>query len=129
MDLGRFRKYPHQDLIRIVADYLLREKKISGAAYTAFSSPKAIPPFVGVDDRRHYDANVQAYRESTRLTASSQKRLAILQENLSQEKSRTFNPKLKRYDEKVVAYRNGALSLGDYLEFQESSPTNSPSAS
>lgn len=121
IDLERFRKYPHQDVIRMIADYLRRENKISGPAYTAFTSPKEIPPVVGVDDRKHYDANVEAYRNSARLIASSKKQLASLQAMLASDKSKNFNPKLKDYDSRVEAYHKGVTSIGDYLQFLESS--------
>src|SRR5205807_400566 len=42
IDLTAFRAFPHQDTVHKVADYLLRENKISGPIHTAFVSSHAI---------------------------------------------------------------------------------------
>ena len=62
IDLSWYRAYPHADVIKAVADWLLKENKISGPVYTGFVSKAPIPKFVGIDDKNHYDANVEAYR-------------------------------------------------------------------
>jgi len=64
IDLSRFRESPYQTYIQKMATYLFKEKKISGPIHTAFMSENKIPPFIGVDDRTHYEANVEAYRQS-----------------------------------------------------------------
>ena len=64
MDFSWYRAYPYQDVVKAVADWLFKEDRISGPVYTAFTSKNAIPQFIGIDQKQHYDANVEAYRQS-----------------------------------------------------------------
>ncbi len=50
MDFSWYRAYPHQDAVKAVADYLLRDNRISGFVHTAFLSSAPIPSFVGIDE-------------------------------------------------------------------------------
>ena len=81
IDLNRFRKFPHQDAIHKVADYLLKTNKISGAIHAAFNSPKEIPELVGIDDAYHYHANVNAYRESSKQVQKNSEYLSKIKES------------------------------------------------
>ena len=103
IDLSRFREFPNQDAVRKAADYLLKENKISGPIHSAFTSPKPIPPFVGVDDSAHYHANVEAYRKSAPLVTGYKKRLAAVEKEVEREKSGVFNVKLLEFDKEVHA--------------------------
>ncbi|MBI3012169.1 MAG: hypothetical protein HYY63_00920, partial [Elusimicrobia bacterium] len=122
MDFTRFRNFPHQEAIRKVADYLLRQNKISGAVHTAYSSPHTIPPFVGVDDSSHYDANVEAYRQSVPLMQSCSQEISKMMAALEQEKQNVFDPELKEFDSCKNQYETGEIKLGDWLEKLSKSP-------
>ncbi len=125
INLRPFKQFPHPDIVQEVADCLLRNNQISGAAYAMLESSKAIPPIVGVDDRRHYDANVRAYRRSTELTPSLERRVEGVEKKISLRKIETFNSDLAAFDAQVQAYRKGDLKIGKYLEIlaeQRSSP-------
>jgi len=115
IDLSAFRKIPEKEIVRQVADYLLRENKISGAVHTAFTSPTDIPPFLGVDHPSHYAANVQAYKNSASLVKNHKKYVARLQKELKARKKRTFNPSLIQFDRLVDQYQRGEISLSQYL--------------
>jgi 4-alpha-glucanotransferase len=117
IDLSRFRAFPDQDAVRKVADYLLREHKISGPVHAAFTSAADIPPFIGVDDRAHYEANISAYRQSaSRLKAYKDQR-AAREKDLSRRKAAVFNAALSAFDSQVEAYRRNNSSLGDHVQF------------
>jgi len=62
--LTAYRDFKDKEATRIVAEYLLRENRISGAVHAALTSPSDIPAVVGVDAEAHYDANVNAYKSS-----------------------------------------------------------------
>jgi hypothetical protein len=64
LDLSRYRAFPDHQIIRQAADYLLRRNKISGPAHAGFTGDNKFPPLVGIDDPRHYRANVKAYTDS-----------------------------------------------------------------
>jgi len=117
IDLSDFRSLPNQTPVHKVADYLLRENKISGPVHTAFKSQTEIPPFVGVDHPAHYKANVEAYKESSAFSVQSAARLEKLLGVLGQKKKTVFNAVLKAFDEKVESYRRGDIKLGAYVQF------------
>lgn len=112
-----FRDYPHQESLQKVADYLLRERRISGPVHAGLSQAPQAPLFVGIDDHLHYQANVEAYRASAPQRTEEKKRLAVLEKKLAQKKKTTFNPTLAVFDGGVHAYRSGKISFGDYLQF------------
>ncbi|MBI2118927.1 MAG: hypothetical protein HYT97_04800 [Elusimicrobia bacterium] len=116
IDISPFRKFEDQKVVHKVADYLLRENKISGAIHTAFTSPKEIPSFVGVDDKEHYWANVNAYKSLYPKVDSYKEKLSKLVSGLQQEKVHHFNPELLNFDNKIEAYRDGKEKLGDYIQ-------------
>ncbi|MBI3013102.1 MAG: hypothetical protein HYY63_05690, partial [Elusimicrobia bacterium] len=116
IDISRFRKFPNQEAVHKVADYLLRENKISGAIHTAFTSPKEIPAFVGVDDKHHYDANVLAYKQSFPKVTFYKEELAKREKELDLEKRNLFNPELSALDKGVQSYRSENENLGSYIQ-------------
>ena len=111
MDFSWYRAYPHQDAVKAVADYLLQDNRISGPVHAALRlrSGQALPVFVGVDEKNHYDANVEAYRRAAPLVASLKKTTEQKFHELREMKAHTFNPALKDFDDHVRAYRNGSL--------------------
>ncbi len=113
MDFSWYRAYPHHAAVNAVADYLLREKRISGPVFTAMknSNPK-FPAFVGVDDKPHYDANVEAYRRSAAMAGELKKQAIANRRTLSDAKAATFNSELKRFDDAVTAAHAGTFCRG-----------------
>ncbi|MCB4756125.1 MAG: AAA family ATPase [Elusimicrobia bacterium] len=120
-DLERFRSFPDQESVRVVADYLFSKNKIAGPLYAGLTSGGRYPSFVGVDDPHHYEANVKAYREALPLVAKNQGYLKTLERKLGREKEKVFNPRLAAFDARVQSYRRGQLPLGPYLRFLSTS--------
>jgi DNA-directed RNA polymerase specialized sigma24 family protein/adenylate kinase family enzyme/8-oxo-dGTP pyrophosphatase MutT (NUDIX family) len=116
LDLATIRKFPNKNSVHKVGDYLLREHKISGPIHAAFTSPATIPPVVGIDDKQHYNANVNAVRQSFPLKKKCKKRLEIVERELLDQKLKTFSPELTAFEAAVHAYRKGEMSMGDYVQ-------------
>lgn len=114
-DFSVYHNFPYQDSVKAVADYLLRENKISGPVHTLFLAKGDTPAVVGIDDKFHYDANVDAYKESAPLMKSHQARLTKKIQTLAQDKAKSFNADLQKFDARVQAYRQGQMSWGDYV--------------
>ena len=118
ISLPGFGTFPHQDIVKAVADYLLRENSISGPIYTLLtSSSKKVPVFVGVDDRALYQANVEAYKESSGHLRDYKNQWRQLDQELTQEKASAFNPDLLAFDKEVEAYHRNLIKAGDYIKF------------
>ncbi|OVE77680.1 hypothetical protein BVX98_02140 [bacterium F11] len=115
IDLTPFRTFPDKETVRKLADYFLREHKISGPLHTALVSQKKIPPLVGVDDRQLYEANVKTVKESYPLKEKTKNQITNLIENLNQEKNQIFNPDLLTFNSHIDAYRRGTKTLGAHI--------------
>ncbi len=120
MGLAWVRSHPAQNSVKAVADYLFREKRIAGPMHAAFVSKAVIPSFVGIDDKTHYDANVEAVRRSAASAAAEKTNVAGQLQMLSQAKALVFNSRLKDFDAQVEAYRNGSVSWSTYVRSMSS---------
>jgi HEAT repeat protein len=117
LNFSWYRAYRFKDVVKAVADYLLRENRISGPVYAALTSSAAIPRFVGIDEKARYDANVEAYRKSAPLISSYKKIVEAKARALEKAKATTFNPALRNFDAHLQAYRNGSLAWEEYVRF------------
>ncbi|MFN0116758.1 MAG: hypothetical protein ACKVQC_00505 [Elusimicrobiota bacterium] len=115
IDLSAFRSFPDKEIVRNVADYLLRSNQISGPIYMVLTSDKNIPSIIGIDDENHYNANVAAYVASKPMLTSVKERLSNSRNKLTEEKYKNFNADLSQFDNEVDAYRQGTISMGGYL--------------
>ncbi len=115
VDVGIFQRCPHQNSLRKVADYLLRENIIQGPMHALLTS-RSTAVAVGVDDEIAYRANVRAYREARTQAASAQRSLGQALEIYAQEKQQTFSPTLLALDNKISDYRRRKIGLGVYVE-------------
>ncbi|MCG3204757.1 MAG: hypothetical protein KCHDKBKB_01474 [Elusimicrobia bacterium] len=115
IDLTPYQTYPHQDSVQKVADYLLRENKISGPVHALMTSPSS-PQILGIDDSLHHATNVEAYRQSAKIQAIYSKQIQNLKIEYRNRKAKMFNTRLWQFDQKVDAYREGKIEMGDYAE-------------
>jgi len=117
IDLSGFKAFPHPDIIKAVADYLFKDNKLSGPLYTLLASPNkpSFPSFVGIDDKPHYDANVEAYRESSAHLSENKAAWKALDQDLRKKKNSLLNPSLLAFDRTVEAYRENKIKAGDYV--------------
>jgi len=118
IDVQPFRDFPYPESIEKVADYLLQENKISGPIHTALRlrSGLALPPIVGIDDEALYNANVEAYKKSHLGVPQMQERLSDQLKELAGQKAKVLNPSLAFYDQQVVAYRQGEITIGSFVQ-------------
>jgi hypothetical protein len=124
-----YRTFPNKEALRMAADYMLRKNGITGPVFAALTHKGNIPPIVGVDDKAHYDANVQAYVQSAPAQAKTKEHIASLQKDLSEQKTKVYNPELQKLDAVVEGYRSGTTALGDYLKaLRDAAPDRTPTA-
>lgn len=115
IDLSDFRSFPDSLSVLKAAEFLFKEKKISGPVFTALTS-QATVPLIGVDDRSHYTANVEAVRQSAHKRNPFKHQLLKQKKRLNEDKARTLNPALARFDQFVNQYRDGDMNVGEYLK-------------
>lgn len=117
LDLSVYRNFPDNRAIRVLADYFLNKHEISGPVYSALTSRTEIPDFIGVDDPVHYKANVNAYLQSLPQMRVVKRTLNQLKNLIELEKKEYFNAPLLMFDEKVQAYQNEDIKVGEYVRF------------
>ncbi len=116
IDLQAFADFPHRQPVELAADWLLKENKISGPIHAALTFQGRLPRLVGVDDEKHYAANVQAVRDAARQAGGVRHTIEIARRKLEVEKSRVFSADLSALDKTVNDYRAERISLGAYVE-------------
>lgn len=113
INLTPFQTFPHRQAVTMAADYLLKTNEISGPVYAGMVGNGR---YVGIDDKDHYTAHVDAYKQSAPRQDLIKARLADEAQSLTQKKARVFTGALLQLDQTVERYRTGAVRLGDYVE-------------
>jgi hypothetical protein len=115
IDVKAFHDFEDREVIGLTADCLLRENLITGPVHTFMTTKATLPPLVGVDDKTHYDANVEAYRQSAPIMEEMKKTVAAQKFKLDLAKKQVFSPALLAFDSVVGAYKEEKASLADYV--------------
>lgn len=115
IDLQPFVDFPHREMMERTADYLLEENKISGPIHAALTAEGKLPRILGIDDPAHYQANVQAYKDSAPIQEKTRDEIKTLLGVLSAEKIKVYSPALMAFDNHVQAFRSGSGSLANYI--------------
>lgn len=115
IDVKAYHDFEDREVIGLTADCLLRENLITGPVHAAMTTQAILPPLLGVDDPIHYNANVNAYRQSAPKIDGFKKDLAARKFNLEKVKTSVFSPALSAFDAKVTAYKEERLPLSDYV--------------
>jgi len=114
VDLKRFRAFPDRPSIKLAADYLLREKKISGPVFTAFTGSVELPPFQGVEDPVLHQDNIKALKDAWLATPALRTVLSGDRVRIVAGK-RFFSAQLLSLDQAVQRHRAGTDTLAEYL--------------
>jgi hypothetical protein len=129
IDLSPFHAYSDHMSIEKAADYLLKTQRISGAVHAGLIwTPSPLPPFIGVDDPVHYQANREAYVRSAREMAPVKAKFSAWSKTVEEQKAALLNPSLLAFDRNVQDFHQDKIHLGDYIQILSSSTrTISPS--
>ncbi|MBK8872258.1 MAG: hypothetical protein IPN19_14785 [Elusimicrobia bacterium] len=114
--LQAFVDFPHRQPVELAADWLLKENKISGPIHAALTFEGQLPRLVGVDDEKHYTANVQAVRDSARQSAGVRRTIEAARRDMEKDKKSVFSPALSTLDKTVNDFRAERIPLGSYVE-------------
>lgn len=114
--LGAFRSYPDAGLLRQVADHLMTEGFLGGPEFAGLTS--AQPPLLwGVEDSKLYEANLAVVKESARRRPSLEAFTAKARSVLTKVKDRRLPARLMDFDQRLSAYHDGRLPLGDFVKY------------
>jgi hypothetical protein len=114
IDISAFRNYGHPTILRRVADRLLLDRRIAGPLHGLLSGEKIPARIVGVDDRRHYQSNVMAYRTAIPHQKSLRNQLFQKRREFVKRQNTVFSKGLKSFDYEARSYHEGKKSLSHY---------------
>ncbi|MCK5242102.1 sigma-70 family RNA polymerase sigma factor [bacterium] len=103
--------FPIKQAREQVSDYFVRQGKLTGAEFYAAIGEYPIR-LEGIETPALYEAGQQAVRSF--LNAESQGYCYDLREMLAELKATLYNPRLKQFDARRVAWREGSLDLLKY---------------
>lgn len=110
----------NRDIAQAVADTFFEREEISGPAHAGFTSyakkNHRSLSFMGIDRMDLHTANVQAYKSSKESKPQVIRQLNKLSKQLAKNKKQTFNSRLRDFDKHVQDYRDGKMSLADYVQ-------------
>ncbi|MCB4757196.1 MAG: hypothetical protein LHV69_09265, partial [Elusimicrobia bacterium] len=115
-DFAPFRAFTDKQITKDVTQSFLDNNLLAAPSYVGITSLVEPPPFVGVDDKEHYDANVKAYLDSRKNKDSILKQVSVTKRDLAAEKEKAFSPELKRFDDLRSAQLKGDIGFGLYVK-------------
>ena len=119
--VGRLEKtalsnYPDESIKEDVAQYFLKIGRINGPAF-AHVMHKAGFAFYGVDDKKLYNDNVNAYKASldnSKVTTAYYNNMKSILELLKQ---KAYSNPLKEFDKNTQAYKKETMEFADYVTY------------
>jgi len=115
-DFKPFRTLPDKKIVHNVTSSFFNKNLLAAPSYVGITSPTEPPLFVGVDDKKHYEANVEAYLSSRGIKEKISERIYEREQNLHTLKKKVFSVDLMRFDQLQQAYHKGNLGIGAYVK-------------
>ena len=115
-DFARFRAFSDKRITKQVTQAFLDKNLLAAPSYVGITSVVEPPPFLGVDDKPHYDANVHAYLSTRDLKDKTLEQARTLKTALLESKQKILSPELQQFDAFRIAYSKGEIGLGAYIK-------------
>lgn len=114
VDTSVIREFPFERIREEVADYFLRQGKLTGADY---SSATGVAPLdlEGIEDKGLYESSLRSVLGF--LNAGSQGNVAELRDRLNGLKSKFYNSNLQKFDSRCTAFCEGKLEFLEYCAY------------
>lgn len=116
-DFTWYRSFKNKELVKAVADCFLKMNKIAAPSFVGLTATPAWTKFVGVDDKKEYDANVEAYRSSVNLKNGILEKLKTAHRDITDRKNKMLNPALSKMDQQMTSYHRGRVGFGSYVKY------------
>lgn len=110
-DFSPYRLLPDANLAKSIADQLLEEGLVAGAVREGFLNP--LFSLHGVENSSLYIQNVEAYRRAEPLKKKILRELDRVRQQIQEEKEKLFPAELKKFDDRIEAYRAGLCGLSE----------------
>lgn len=115
-DFRPFRKYPNKEISKEVVEDLLNKNLLAAPSFVGITSPTEPPEFLGIDDKQHYDANLEALYSARDQKKEVSQQVNSLKQNLHEAKVKIFSKELATFDGLRTAYHKGDVGFGPYVK-------------
>jgi len=115
-DYSIFTSIPDIDLREKIADYFVREGRVTGVDLFAIENPNKLR-VLGLEQPELYDKNLNVYRQSLTFKEKVDKYLGILRHFINNLKKPIFSRKTSALDKEKTDYDNNKNNLKDYVVY------------
>jgi|GEM_PF-1546036 len=115
-DLSIFTDIKDAEIRRKVADYFVKEGRVSGPEFFAINNPDKVTLF-GIEDENLYRENLGTYRNSLAYKEEADKSLNTLSTAIANLKMKIYSPELKEIDAKMGEYKDNKIGFKEYIVF------------
>ena len=113
LDTSLLAQFPVRETRKSVAEYLLRENKISAPEYYSILFQSKTPLY-GAEDENLYRQNLEVFKVLAERRASIEKELTKFRSRLQALKARIYSKELIRFTDQAELYQKGSISFADY---------------
>jgi hypothetical protein len=104
-NLSVFTDIPDRAIREEVADYFVREGRVTGPEFFAINNPEDVE-LVGIEDPELYVGNLDTYRKALSFKEESDEGLAFLAHWMANFKRKIYSPEMLEMDAKRTGYKN-----------------------
>lgn len=116
LNADRMKSCPDEQIRKIIADYFLKEGKISGVEYLVLEG-KTQYNAEGIEDRELYRKNYTAFTESQGISAEVSAQCEALEKSIDSAKSKIYSHELLNLDKNYCQYLSGQITLRAFALF------------
>jgi len=116
LNANQIKSCPDKDIRKLIADYFLKEGKISGVEYLMVEGETDYCA-MGVEDRELYRRNYSAFTESLGLSEEVSTQCVELEKQIDSAKSKFYSKELFELDKNYCAYINAEMTLRSFALF------------
>lgn len=114
LDTTEINSFPDNAIRNMVADYFLKEGKITGVEYSLITANQPLEAY-GVEERELYRENYRIFAEAQSVSADITATVANIRAILNDLKQDAFSSPLFEHDQRRTAYFSGEDTLRHYL--------------
>ncbi|MBI1884530.1 MAG: HAMP domain-containing histidine kinase, partial [Chlamydiae bacterium] len=115
VDTSFFTAFPDPTLRKMMAGYLMKQGKISGAEYLSIVKDKPLP-LIGVENMAHYFEHVVGWKQGMDVKEKALPILDRIEKVILHLREKVYSKEVKEFLDQATRYEKGEMELGEYIE-------------
>ncbi|MBI1882953.1 MAG: hypothetical protein HYS08_01955, partial [Chlamydiae bacterium] len=116
VDTSKFTAFPDPAIRKMLAEYLMKEGKISGAEYLSIVKNKPLP-LQGIENMKEYFTHLVQFDRGQELKSKAEPILQGIEKRIEGLKEEIYSKEVKEILKENERYASGKIELGDYVEY------------